>query len=80
MSMIQKRRMTEKNLPALGAGACCQLSAVSCQPQKDSSLCPWGRITNVLVKVRNGRLKKMLKMKIAPYEFVENKGAKKCSQ
>jgi len=41
MSLVHKPEMTERNLAAwgildsgLGRGACCQLSAVSCQLQK----------------------------------------------
>jgi len=51
MSLVHKPEMTEKNLAALGAGfgardwglglgACCQLSAVSCQFQKDGGFQP----------------------------------------
>jgi len=64
----------------LGLGACCQLSAVSCQLQKDGRLQPAPIVAAPLCAdegQERGLTHKDVKNEECSSEFIENKGAKK---
>jgi hypothetical protein len=50
------------------------------QKMEDSSARPWWRLTNMLIKVRNGALtKKMLEMEVGPQSLLKTKGQREWS-